>query len=296
MEYNQYPEKISPDGKIEWTTRPKQLKKNEKVEYELLNIGPSPLDKTGKTLAIPEIYGVKKKDTVFIPFPDKFKKELKAEGDHREGEYVDIAFMPGNRSEGIFFTRKSGGTLTVTGGKARDQALFEFLETCNANASNPNRDRMAPKIFQRVDHKARNQRAREERKERLRAVEKAEKLKTNELYRVAIGLGYQNPNRMDEESLRNTIESYAEHHPLEFLMKVENPDLVIQEIASNAKDKGFVKVDMQKRSIIANNGETLYTWAPEKDVKWTEKFVEFVKSEDGEKFYSALKQEMKVNG
>lgn len=296
MEYNNYPEKIGEDGKVEWTTKPKQLKKGEKVEYELINIKPSPLDKTGKTLGLPEIFGVKKRDTVFIPYPDKYIKELKKDGDNRQGEYIDIAYMPNSREDIVAFKRSKGGVLTVTGGKAKDQNLYEFLETCNKNQSNPNRDTDITPDFRRIDHKKRNQRAREERKEKLKAFEKAEKLKTNELYRVAIGIGYQNPERKDEDDLRNIIESYAEANPIEFLIKVENPDLVIQEVATQAKNKGFIKVDMQKRSIIANNGEALYTWSPEKDVVWTEKFVEFVKSKEGEKFYSGLKQEMKING
>lgn len=293
MEFNNYPEKYNEDGRLEWTTRPAQLKRGQKVEYELINIKPSPLDKTGKTLGMPEVFGIKKRDTVFVPFPDKAKKELKELGDTRDGEYINIAYAPGNRSKQISFTRIKGGVLSLTGGKADDQELYEFLETCNYNASNPNRDKEVTPLFQRINNVEKNRKIRESRKERLRAFDKAESLKTNELFRVAIGIGIKNPQKMESEVLRNSVESYAEANPLDFLAKIESPDLYIQEIAAKAKDKGIISVDMQKRAIVSSNGSTLYTWKPEKDVNWLEKFVEFVKSNEGQEFYSDLKIQMK---
>ena len=292
---NNYPELINENGKVDWTTRPRQLKVGEKVEYELINIGKSALDTTGKTLAMPERFGIKKKDTVRISYPDKAKKEMAKDGDNREVEYIEIGYQPGIRTEVIQFMKASAGVLTIIGGSSKNQEKFEFLESCNENESNPNRNTEVQARFALINNKEKARIARSIRKEKRTAANKAENLKINELYRVAIGIGYLEPDKMEEEALRDVIESYAEANPIEFLTKVENPDLVIQEIAITAKNKGFIDVNMQKRAILGSNGETLHTWSPEKDAKWPGKFVEFVKSKEGEKFYSSLKDQMKIS-
>jgi len=292
---NEYPESYSSDGKKEWSTRPRQLSRGEKVEYRLVGIKPSPLDRTGKTLGIPFITGIPKRDTVFIPFPDAAKKSLIKEGDNREGEFIDIGYAVGNRMDTIHFLKSRAGVLSLTGGNAKNQDLFEFLESCNANGSNPNRDTSKEPKFQKINVKEEAKVLRQARKDKRAAEDKAEKLTRNELLRVAIGLGYNNPESQEEESLRDSIESYAGLNPINFLVLVENPDLVIQEIAVAAESKGFISVNLQKRSIMGNNGETLYTWSPEKDAKWAEKFVDFVKSKEGSKFYSSLKEQMKIS-
>lgn len=294
MEYNQYPEIKDDKGKVVWTAKPKMLKKGEKVQYELYGLRNSPLDRTGATIEMPFVYGIQNKDRIFVPIPKKYEEEF-----GEEGVYVETAFIEKFLNNGepvfgnIFFKKENAAVLTVTGGRAVEQSLYEFLETNNYNASNPNRDTSKKKVFAKIDRKARAEENRKARRERKEAVDKAENLGMNELMRVATALGYFDQTS-DEDTLRDRVEIYAENNADDFLNMLENTDTLIQYHAVQAMKAGFIKVDMQQRKITSSTGESLHTWSPAKDVNWTEKFVEFVKSEEGVQFYNGIKDDLKV--
>lgn len=294
MEYNQYPEVRDESGKIVWTARPRQLKRGEKVEYELINIQKDALDKTGQKLGIPFIYGIGNEDRVYVSIE---KQHRKGEYDGIEGVYVDIAFIEKEHRNGeytmgnIHFRKENAGAIIIKGGSAVEQAKFEFMEMCNWNASNPNRDTSVKAVFQRVDYKERAQARRKERNLQNEAFNKAKSMGLNELNRMAVAMGYM--SEMDEDSIRDKVEDYAFANPERFLNMTENTDTLIQYNAVQAKKEGLISVDMQKRKIFNSNGQTLYTWMPESNVNWTEKFVDFVKSEEGEEFYKSLTTALK---
>lgn len=293
MEYNKYPE-VRDGDKIIWTGRPRQLKRGEKVEYELINIQKDALDKTGQKLGIPFIYGTGNEDRVYVSIP---KQHRKGEYDGVEGVYVDIAFIEKEHRDGeytmgnIHFRKENAGAIVVRGGNAVEQAKFEFMERCNWNASNPDRDKNVKAVFQRVDYKERAQARRKERNLQNEAFNKAKSMHLNELNRMAVAMGHM--TEMEEDTLRDRVEEYAFANPEKFLNMTANTDTLIQYNAVQAKKEGIIDVDMQKRKILNATGNTLYTWTPERDVNWTEKFVDFVKSEEGEEFYQSLVTSLK---
>lgn len=290
MEYNKYPEIRDKDGNVVWTAKPRQLKRGEKVSYELTNIKPSALDKTGQTLEIPFIMGVRKKDTIYVPIPREHQKEL---GD---GVYVDIAFVKsyGRGGEPVFgdihFLKADAGVITLIGGRAEDQAKFEYMEMCNANASNPNRDKTVPAVFTKIDYKERAEKRRNERKLRKQALNRVDDLTESDLVKIAISLGFYEDS-VEPEKIRDMVEAYAEANSEKFLNKLENRDVDIEYIAYEANKKGLIKVDLGNRQITSATGSLLKSWTDDK-TEWTKKFVEYVKSEEGEQFYHAIKDEI----
>jgi hypothetical protein len=296
MEYNKYPEVRDENGKIVWTGKPRQLKKGETVVYELINLRSDNLDKTGKKKSTPFIKGIGNKDKVYIPIPQQYQ-DKKYDHEYGDGVYVDIAYAVGFQDDGsvrcgdVHFKKANAHAIFVTGGKANDQSLFEFLESCNWNAKNPNRDTSYPAEFAMVNHKAKSAENRKQRDVEFEAYSKAKEMTLNELTKVAVAIGHM--KEMDEEVLRDTIEIYAKNKPERFLNITESTDTLIQYNALQAQKLGLIEVDMQKRKILNAAGGTLHTWTPGKNVNWTEKFVDFVKSEEGQSFYKSIKDEIK---
>lgn len=276
-EYNNYPEHA----------RPRQLKKGETVEFELVNLPKNPLDKEG-SLAIPFVRGIPPEDTIFVP-------GKKGE----DGVYVNIGYITGFERDGrpvfgaIHFYKTSAGVVRCTGGRSDDQKKFEFLSMCSWNGDSPYRNEREPVIFREINYKRKAQDKREKRKAMKDALNRAENLTLPELRRICIGLGY-NVNNMDADEMRDKAESYAESNPIDFMVKIENNDFGIMEVANTAKSKKLIDVNLQKRQITSVSGEIIHSWAPSKTAKWDEEFVKFVKTDEGSKFFRELKETLKV--
>lgn len=52
----------------------------------------------------------------------------------------------------IFFYRSNNGYITIAPGSDANMNLYQYLMICNANASNPNRSKVNPPLFELVDH------------------------------------------------------------------------------------------------------------------------------------------------
>jgi hypothetical protein len=264
-----------------------KLKKGEKVTYELFNLQPDPTDPEKdprkKRLQIPFQLGIPPQDRV-------------SWGKGEDAEWVDIAFITGNGVGGVpifgevIFHSKDAGSITLVGGRKDHDRQYLYMEMCNWNESNEYRDTDQPVIFKRKDFKKERLAERASRNLRVDAVKQSQELSLSMLRKISIGLfGTASP---DEDELRMQIEQFAEDNPKDFLAMVENTDLNIMEIADQAVKKGFVTIDMQARKIISN-GNTVFTWPPQANAKPYEKFVEFVKSEEGVAFYNELKERLK---
>lgn len=264
-----------------------KLKKGETVIYELSNLQPDPMDPEKdprkKRLQIPFQRGIPPQDRVLW-------------GTGEEAEWVDIAFITGYGVGGVpqfgdvIFHAKDTGTITLTGGKKNHDRQYLFMEMCNWNETNPFRDTSMPAVFKRKDYKKERLAERESRNLRVAAVTQSQELSLSMLRKISIGL-FGNASS-DEDELRMRIEKFAEDSPKDFLAMVENTDLNIMEIADQAVKKSLLSIDMQARKIISN-GNTVFTWPPQANAKPYEKFVEFVKSEEGVAFYNELKERLK---
>ena len=270
---------------ITWNKYPKitNLKQGQKVAYELVNVRKDALDPERKRLAIPVIKEIPIRDRVLI-----------------NDEYVDIAYITGYTQGGkpVFGRIRFGneedieasGKLIIRGGSARAQAQYEYMEQTNYNESNPNRNPAVQPIFRKVDYKERLKEKRTEREYLKEALNISSDMTASMVAQIAIALNYRDE---DPNQLRGRIEEFAMINPKKFIALTENKDLNIMEIYEQAKKKGLVKSDIQTRKIMSQSGEMLTTWSPEPNVNDAEKFVLFVKSDEGSKFYDELKIQLK---
>lgn len=119
-----------------------RLKPNQQARYKLLSIRPDP-DNEGKFL-IPASRNVP--STSFIMY---------GEGD--DAEAINIACIERVHHDGridlkpINFQKRGMGQIILKGSNPSDQVMYGYLEMCNSNISNPNRNSEAKKIFYRVD-------------------------------------------------------------------------------------------------------------------------------------------------
>ena len=264
-----------------------ELKRGQKVTYELYGLKKDPMDpekdERKKRLQIPFKVGIPPTDRVHWGKGDK-------------GEWVDIAYIKGYGNGGvplfgeIQFDKVNAGTLTLVGGKGDDDRKYKYLEMCNFNGSNPFRDTSMPIIFTRKDYKKERDEKRKKRDLLVDAITTAKGLDLATLRKMSIGI-YGNVMEDDEE-MRIKIENFAEARPTDFLAMYESNDLNIMELGAEAQKKGILSFDMQARKILSS-GNTIYTWSPDKGAKPLEKFVDFVKSEEGHVFYNELKEKLK---
>ena len=268
--------------------KPELLKPGQKVVYELIDIRKDKLDPRGERLAIPVKKAIQNKCRVFDP-------DL--------NDYIDIAYIEGYATGGkpifgqIFFESDKRGRIFLRGGNPSDQRKYEFMERSNENLSNPNRITSVRPIFKRVDFKKDREKKREERSYLKDALTISEGLSESMLLQIAIALNMKVPNSMtadEKEELKMRIEEFAAENPKKFIAMTENKDLAIMEVANDAIKRGLLVVNKQHRKITTQSGELVCNWETgEKDINPIEKFVGFVKSDAGSKFYAELKEQMK---
>ncbi len=277
-------------NQIKWNNykkgRIKILKPNEKVVYELVNVRKDALDPERKKLAVPLIKEIPTRDRVLID----------------EG-YVDIAFIDtfttggkpvfGRIQFGGDADMESTGKLIIRGGTAKAQAMYEYMEQTNWNASNKERNPNIQPIFRKVNYAEKLKEKRTQREYLADAILKSRDMGAQAIKEIAVALNYKDD---DLDALRDRIEEYAMLEPKKFIALCENKDTSIMAIFDEAVKKGFLRVDAQARKIIVTStSEVLTQWAPESNVNEAEKFVLFVKSDEGSKFYQELKIQLRAN-
>jgi hypothetical protein len=276
IEYNNYPKSV----------KPRVLNRGEVVEYELVNLKKDVMDNTGRGLAIPQVFGIPNSDIIQVQ--------------DEEGNpfFMNIGFITTYNSDGtpvfgnIHFTKANAGVIRLVGGKAQDQKQFEFMELTNWNADSPYRDKTVKAEFRKVNHKKRSEERRDIRNLKKQAFKAAEALTTAQVAKIYIGLGHK--ELTDESIMRDKIEELADVNPEKFLISSQNPDFDIMEIAFQAEKKKLISVDYAKGQIKGQTGEVLYSWGQTSgDVNWMEKFVSFVKSDEGVGYYRELIEALK---
>jgi hypothetical protein len=207
--------------------KPRTLKPGEVVTYQFLggypNTDPDIEARKERPYFWPEAVTLRLSDRIY---------------DKGKGEYVEIGIpetiekgevkrfkkleLKAQANQGIFF---------VTGGRAADQELFEFLEICNSNESNPDRDESVNPWFKRIDLIVE---AKEKNKQRT-TLEKAIMYKGNmgeaKMREFAAAMGWN--ELADIEILEDQIGEMVMENPKGFL------DFAIDE--KGLKEKGLIK-------------------------------------------------------
>jgi len=253
------------------------------VVYELTGLKRNPMREDKDVKEAPFMSGVPAKDRIVEVIKGK-------NGEPDETRVVDIMFI--ERHEGnvpipgsIIFYKAQSGAIILNPNKANDIKKYEYLERCNYNESNPNRDPKVNPIFKRVNKAADLAKKRAKTDELVDALIAVRKLTTVELRRLAIGL---NITAEDPNEIAGLVSDFAEKDPVRLLTMLENKDLVIMEKAEAAKKAKIIVIDNQARHIKSASGSTLYSWPPEKDADWKTHFVRYVKSEEGQAFYKEM--------
>ena len=207
----------------------KVLKPGEYATYRLLNIKENDPDNPGKPL-IPA--------AVMIPSTDKIY-------DKKVEDFVDIAFLDRPDKDGeaefgnIVFTRAGLGILHLNGNNAMHRKMYQFMEICNFNASNEDRNpQEGEPIFYKVDAKREAKEERTLRRLVVSAVNRAMEMKDDKIMETALALGL---NVSGIEEARNKVEEFAEMDPEEFFELIQRASLEAESILKKAMQEGIIR-------------------------------------------------------
>jgi hypothetical protein len=209
----------------------KRLKPDERATYRVLNVRPDP-DNFGKFL-MPSAYQIPPTDVVY---------------DKTKGDFVTIAAIERIDNEGnpvflnIVFTAANLGYLFLNGSNPVHQKIYQFVELCNYNSSNKDRNDIDNEaIFYRVDNKKEAIEERSLRKLIVKAVNTALELDDKKAKEVAMALGI---DAETIEEIRNQLEDFSEENPEEFMDIVERASLSLETMIKEAIKKGVIKNDV----------------------------------------------------
>ena len=189
--------------------------------------------------------------------------------DLETGEFVKIAAIDRANSEGeaeftsIVFSAQNLGYLFLNGNNPVHQRIYQFIELCNDNQSNPNRDPEREALFYRVDAVKEAKTERNLRKLIVKAVNLALDLDDVKAREVAMALGVEGETL---EELRNALEDYAGDYPEDFLEVIERASLANETALKDAVKNNIIKNDVNASSFKwVETGKVIFTYVKGKD-------------------------------
>jgi DNA-dependent RNA polymerase auxiliary subunit epsilon len=212
----------------------RKLKPDERAIYRVLNVRPDP-DNAGKFL-MPSALQIRSTDTIL---------------DKGTGEFVPIAAIERTDLEGnptlvnIVFNASNMGYLFLNGNNPVHQKIYQFVELCNANASNPDRNDELEAEFYRVDAQKEAKVERSLRKLIVKAVNMALEMDDSKAKEVAMALGIDGEST---EEIRNALEDYAEENPEEFMEVAERASLEYESLIKEAIKKGIINNNINSQT------------------------------------------------
>lgn len=232
----------------------RKLKPDERAVYRILNVQPDP-DNYGKYL-MPAAVQIRPTDEVL---------------DKGTNEFVNIAAIERTDIDGnptflsIVFSSNNMGYLFLQGNNPVHQKIYQFLEICNYNKSNPNRREDIEPVFERIDAKKDAMEERAMRKLIVTAVNKAVELDDKKARETALALGIESETI---EETRNLLEDYAGDNPQEFLDVVERASLENEKMLKDAIKSGIIRNNLSSQVFEwAETGKEIYRYkkAPNKN-------------------------------
>jgi hypothetical protein len=227
---------------------------------------------------------------------------LKAEDiifDPETGENRKIRYVPGEAS--IFADEQSenakmrepisfnNGFLFVD---HTNPTLKKYLDTCNANGSNPHRIKSKNILFTLKDDQKSAQQKIEQVGTTMDAVQAALKMPLNELVGYAKVLGVKTNKSVDE--IRWDMKIQAEKNPTAFLAGMNDPRTEMKQLLLMAEESGIIS--MKKTGVTwVSSGNTICV--PAIGVKPIERMVDFCSEGEGEQIYAEIERRLKaING
>ena len=227
---------------------------------------------------------------------------LKAEDiifDPETGQNKKIRYVPGETS--IFVEDQPEGAkmrdpITFNNGYLfvdhTNPTLKKYLDTCNANGSNPHRIKSKSILFLiKDDQKAAKDRISQV-ADVMDAVQSALKMPLNELVGYAKVLGVNTNKSVDE--IRWDMKVQAEKNPAAFLAGMNDPRTEMKQLLLMAEESGIIS--MKKTGVTwVSSGNTICV--PAIGVKPIERMVDFCSDGDGEQIYSEIERRLQaING
>jgi len=162
--------------------------------------------------------------------------------DDGHGEMIPIGAIKRLRAEGkpefyfIHLNEIQQKCWVLQGGKREDNEIYRFLQKCNFNKSNPDRDDAMPAIIEEYDSDSAVRREKEKRDLRRAAINAAANMSDAEVREY-----YGGDQRSAIDSLRIRIEDEAEKYPSRFAAKKEErKNFDIKQLVRDAEDKRII--------------------------------------------------------
>jgi hypothetical protein len=264
--WNDYSEEIKP-----------KLRKGETAIFQVIGAY-NPVTKTGSL-----------KSAVGIPSTDRIY-------DSKKDEWIDIALVRRVNVKGeveledIYFVAENNNAIVLHGGRARDQARYEFFTLCNYNASNPNRDASVTPLIQRIDKVKDAMEGRKKLGRKFEAIEIAKGMSDQQVKNYFIKMGSPLQGE-DVEVQRFAIEQMAE----------KTPEKILSASGTTKLDEIFATLTQCEKHKLIKFNEEQSAWLGEDDglilkvhrgysKRPLDKFVEWVlEDKKGKKMYEDLK-------
>jgi len=227
---------------------------------------------------------------------------LKAEDiifDPTTGENRKIRYVPGEPS--IFQdeqpeTAKMREPIAFTNGFVfvdhTNPTLKKYLDTCNANGSNPHRIKNKSVLFTIQDEEKSAQDKIAQVADVMDAVQSALKMPLNELIGYAKVLGVNTSKSVDE--IRWDMKVQAEKNPTAFLAGMNDPRTEMKQLLLMAQESSIIS--MKKTGITwVSSGNTICV--PAIGVKPIDRMVDFCSDGEGEQIYAEIERRLQaLNG
>jgi len=227
---------------------------------------------------------------------------LKAEDiifDPEKGENRKIRYVPGETSifadeqpEGVRMREPiafNNGFLFVD---HTNPTLKKYLDTCNANGSNPHRIKSKSILFKQQDEEKSAQDKIAQVADVMDAVQSALKMPLNELIGYAKVLGVKTDKSVDE--IRWDMKIEAEKNPKSFLAGMNDPRTEMKQLLLMAQESGIIRMD-KKAVTWVSSGNTICV--PAIGVKPIERMVDYCSEGEGEQIYAEIERRLQaLNG
>lgn len=245
----------------------KKLSPTERATYRILNVRPDP-DNYGREL-MPAALQIPSTDVIY---------------DKQADQFVNIACIDRTTIDGgaifadIIFSANNMGYIFLTGTNPLHQKMYQYMELCNYNESNPNRNPDIDAIFKRIDTKKDAINEREMRKIVVKAVNAALDIDDEKVKQVTYALG------MDFESIeemRNALEDYATDNPHEFLDVLERASLTTETIIKEAMKANIIRNNVNSSCFEwVETEKEIYKYKKSPNKNYIKEFAEYLEQQN----------------
>lgn len=254
-----------------------KLAKGEAALYQLLNSVADP-DRPGQFRynALTKIRSI---DTVVIndeTVDIGLVKSVTREGDVNEVDYIKI------------MGQENAGYFRLVGGSINDDKMYAFLELCNENESNPNRDESRIAKFRRIDDLKDAKDTRKKRSDKLAAMTFASNMNLTSVKQFASSRNWD--ENLEPEVLRSMVEKLAEENPKEFIRLAMDKDIEIKATIKRAIDNKVIEFNLpQSKWVWVKGGETIAQVARVEGIEPFDGLCDFIKThKNGNTVYEAI--------